>query len=75
MKLDQQAITNLLTLVVFIAALIGWGMKMERDVNDNTASVDAFEQVQAVKWEAVERRLDNLTRDIHVLENRLRRDE
>ena len=75
MKFDQNVITNLLTLVIFIGTLIGWGMKMERKVSDNSASVTAFEKVQEVRWEENSRRLDALRRDLMVLENYLRRDE
>lgn len=75
MKLDQQAITNLLTLVIFIGTLIGWGMMLESRISESNVSVQAYQKVQDVRWEENSRRLDAMRRDLQLVENRLRRDE
>ncbi|WP_448216946.1 hypothetical protein [Endozoicomonas sp. 2B-B] len=65
-------ITSIVTLLGFISSLMIWGIKLERQVGDNSASVDAFEKVQEVRWNQAERSLETLRRDIIVIEEQLR---
>ncbi len=64
-------LTQIFTLAGFIGSLVLWGMKLEREVGSNTASVEAFQKIQEARWEESVRRLDALRRDISVLEEKL----
>ena len=72
MKINSDLdITQILTLFGFIASLIVWGMRLERQVGENSTSVEAFEKVQEVRWEENSRRLESMRRDIISLQERL----
>lgn len=73
MKLPENFdITSIVTLLGFISSLMIWGIKLERQVGENSASVDAFEKVQEVRWNEAQRSLEILRRDITVIEEQLR---
>ena len=65
-------ITQLITLFGFIGSLIVWGVKLERQVSENSASVEAFEKVQEIRWEENTRRMESLRRDLTLLDTQLR---
>ena len=76
MKIKQDIdLGQIASTLVFVGALIGWGIDMERRLTRANTSVEAMERVQKVRWEDNNRRLDNLNRDLITLENRMREDE
>ncbi len=69
LKIKQDIdIGQIVTVLVFVGALVGWGMDMEKRITKATASVEAFERVQEVRWKENNRRMDAIRSDITILE-------
>ena len=76
MKIKQDIdLGQIASTLVFVGALIGWGIDIEKRLTRANTNVEAMERVQKVRWEDNNRRLDNLNRDLITLENRMREDE
>ena len=73
---DDIDLNAIVTTVVFIVAMIVWGIRLEGKVSSNTASMEAHaetqEKLQKMRWEAIDNRLDRLRADITLIEQHLR---
>ena len=73
---DDLDLNTIITTIVFIVAMIVWGIRLEGRVSSNTSSMDAQassqEKMQKMRWETMESRIDRLRADIVLINQQLR---
>ncbi len=72
MKLTSAELTNIITVIICLGSVIAWGIKMEVSISKNHAYASQNEKVQAVKWEALDKTLQEIRKDITLLETKVK---
>lgn len=73
---DDIDLNTIVTTIVFIVAMIVWGIRLEGKVSSNTSTMEAHEQaqekMQKLRWDAIDSRMDRLRADVTLIEQQLR---